>query len=182
MPWRSWVIEEHRRHREPGSDARPLVLNRSPPSSGKEGAKLLGLTHNRHRNATIVLLLMMILSAAPALAAAPGEQPMIALNLNPAILWTFLGITVLLALKQSFAVGAAVKDETFDWHQLPAVLQTNVLPYLVPLAAMAVASLVIPLAAIAYGVYATQYTAKLISDIQDNARRYFGINVPPQAE
>jgi hypothetical protein len=126
----------------------------------------------------VVFILFLVLATMPAMAA-PEDDLVVALSLDPAILWPFLIAAGLLALKLVFGIANAVRDGTLDARQLPVILQTNVLPYLIPLAAMAALSLVMPVVKAVYLPSTALYIGKLLADIKDAAVAFFGLAKPP---
>lgn len=103
----------------------------------------------------------------------------VSLSLDPAILWAFAVIGGLLLLKLILGVAGAVRDGTFAWRELPAILRTNVLPYLIPLAAMAALSIVMPTVKAIYFGSAALYVAKLVADVKDGIAQFYGLSTPP---
>jgi hypothetical protein len=140
--------------------------------------------HLPRRIMAIVLVILLVcavtfLMAMPA--AAMEDDLTVALSLDPAILWPFLIAAGLLGLKLVFGIANAVRDKTLDARQLPAILQTNVLPYLIPLAAMAGLSLVMPVVKAIYLPSTALYIGKLVADIKDAMMAFFGLTKPPEA-
>lgn len=156
------------------------------------GIRLLRLTRNRPRAAMIalpfiiVLLavpLLALLFAAPALAAAP-EGVALSFSYDPAVIAGLALIVGLLLLKLILGIAIAIKDKAFDARKLPDILKTNVLPYLLPVAAMAALSLVLPdVKAVYFGFFGTGglYVVKLAADVKDSAVLLFGLSAPPDA-
>jgi hypothetical protein len=66
-----------------------------------------------------------------------------------------------------------------DWRLLPEILKTNVLPYLIPLAAMAALSIVVPAVKLLYGASIAAYTEKLLAELKDAIATFYVIDRPP---
>jgi hypothetical protein len=94
-------------------------------------------------------------------------------DLDPAILWTYVIVAGLLLLKVLMGVGVALRDGTFDVRRLPQFLETNVLPYLLPLAGMAALSLIVPAIKVVYLGSASLYGMKLLTDIKDKVSQLY---------
>lgn len=132
----------------------------------------------------LVIALALVLLARPAAAAQPlatAPDLSIAFSPDPAVLWPLLIAAGLLGLKFVLGVAVAYRDGKLDARQLPVILRTNVLPYLMPLAAMAALSVVMPAIKALYLFLVGLYVVKLIADLKDAALVFYNLTKPPEA-
>lgn len=146
------------------------------------------IVRDRPRVRSLLILLIVALAlvlltrlAAAAETAASAPDLSIVFNPDPAILWPLLIAAGLLGLKFVLRVAVAYRDGKLDVRQLPVILRTNVLPYLMPLAAMAALSVAMPAIKTLYLFLVGLYVAKLLADLKDAALALYSLAKPPEA-
>jgi hypothetical protein len=60
--------------------------------------------------------------------------------INLVLIYALLGVLVLIALNFILGVAIALKQHVFDIHVLPQTLETEILPYFIPLVALVAAA------------------------------------------
>lgn len=101
--------------------------------------------------------------------------------MNAEIVWTLVGLLSLLAVDTVLGAALALKRGEFSFGELARTLKTNVLPYVVSLAAMgAVASFSHAGGGAMTGLFVTftgVYTTKLLSDLAGKIKDIFGVEI-----
>jgi|GEM_PF-6465757 hypothetical protein len=93
------------------------------------------------------------------------------------ILYPLIALISAIGLDWLLGIALALKDRTFKWGLLPETLRANVLPYLLPLGALAGLATLEANAALAGFFYAfsAAYSAKLLADIAQKVERLTGV-------
>lgn len=101
--------------------------------------------------------------------------------LDMEVVWTLVGLISMLLLDTVLGVSLALRRGEFSWAEIARTLKTNVLPYVVSLAAMgAVASFSHGGGGAMTGFFLTfagLYSVKLISDLGAKVKELFGVEV-----
>lgn len=98
-------------------------------------------------------------------------------NLDPVILWTFLGVLTLIAVKTLLAWIIAWRDEEFDVRQAPRFIMTQVLPYMAGLLVLAIPSIWHPDLLVIYLAGAAVVALKYLAEIKDRFQTLFGVSL-----
>lgn len=100
------------------------------------------------------------------------------LNLDPKILWTFLGVLTLIVVKTLLTWIIAWRDGKFDIREAPRFIVTQVLPYMAGLLVLALPSLWHPDLAIAYFAGAGVVGLKYMAEVKDRFQALFDVKLP----
>lgn len=100
------------------------------------------------------------------------------INLDPRVLWTFLGIVTLIVVKTLLAWIIAWRDGAFDIREAPRFLVTNVLPYAAGILVLALPSIWHPELAAIYYVAAGLVSLKYLAEIKDKFMLLFEVTIP----
>lgn len=98
-------------------------------------------------------------------------------NLDPVILWTFLGVLTLIVVKTLLAWIIAWRDEEFDVRQAPRFIMTQVLPYMAGLLVLAIPSIWHPDLLAIYLAGAAVVALKYLAEIKDRFQTLFGVSL-----
>lgn len=98
-------------------------------------------------------------------------------NLDPVILWTFLGVLTLIVVKTLLAWIIAWRDEEFDVRQAPRFITTQVLPYMAGLLVLAIPSIWHPDLLAVYLAGAAVVAVKYLAEIKDRFEILFGVKL-----
>lgn len=100
------------------------------------------------------------------------------LNLDPKILWTFLGILTLIVVKTLLTWICSWRDGKFDVREAPRFIVSNVLPYAAGLLVLALPSLWHKDLAAIYYVAAGLVGVKYIAEVKDRFMVLFEVTIP----
>jgi hypothetical protein len=100
------------------------------------------------------------------------------ITLDPKILWGFLSVLTLIAIKTLLTWIIAWKAGEFDIREAPRFLITNVLPYCAALAVLAIPSLWMPEISTYFLVIVGLVDAKYLTEIKDRISAFFEITAP----
>lgn len=101
-----------------------------------------------------------------------------AVDLDPKILWSLLGVFTLIFVKTLLAWILAFKEGKFDIREAPRFLVTNVLPYVAALAALALPSLWQPEVKAVFFSGAGLVALKYLAEIKDRFQALFEVKLP----
>ena len=99
--------------------------------------------------------------------------------LNMEVVWALVGMLGLLILDSVLGASIAIKGGSFSWSELARTLKTNVLPYIVSLAALGGLASVArngPMEGFFY-TFSAAYSVKLLADLAVKVRELFSVNV-----
>jgi hypothetical protein len=100
------------------------------------------------------------------------------INLDPKILWVFLGLLTLIVVKTLLAWIVAWRDGKFDVREAPRFIVTQVLPYVAGLLVLALPSLWHEDLAAIYYVAAGLVAVKYIAEVKDRFMALFEVTIP----
>lgn len=100
------------------------------------------------------------------------------INLDPKILWTFVGILTLIVVKTLLAWIVAWRDGKFDIREAPRFIVTNVLPYTAGLLVLALPSLWHPDLSLIYFAGAGVVGLKYLAEVKDRFQLLYDVKLP----